>query len=413
MATLATTGDHAADDQALGRGAERAAWTFYAIAALGSSIGQIWVGTDRPPWPDTAPLWLRALLVLPFAVVIDLGGVVCSAFADSRQRLGENAYGWRILSAASVTLAVGINVVGHFSSPYLAVVFGGLGVFAYAVWLLHTSARRRDALRASGKMAATPPAYGLWQWRREPGVTHRAKALAAQFGYGLHESLTEARSQLRAEARRAALASHIDKMIRARHEKDPVLASIAATTTPVDDVADALMSMIDIGGWARAIAAEIQPPETELPAQASPIQVRVAGRAAVLAQYSRPAPDPHPAAGVRPVAGDLAGHRRRHQPVNPGHRRAVRRVQPHRSAHPRRRPGRASRLARNPGRPPRRVRFQQRPPAAAGHLLRTSPRGWAPGLRRRRPPAWSAQDGCRRRSQKGHTMPEHPVRSRS
>jgi hypothetical protein len=264
-----TAGDHA-----LGRAAERAAWAFYAIAALGSSIGQIWVGTDTPSWPDTVALWLRVLLVLPFAVVIDLGGVVTSGFADSRQRLGENAYGWRILSAASVTLAVGINVVGHASSPYLATVFGGLGVFAYAVWLLHTSARRRDALRATGKMSATPPAYGLLQWRREPVVTRRAKSLALEFGYGLHESLTEARAELRTEERRAALASHIDKMIRARHDKDPILASIAVTTTPVDDVADSLIAMIDTQGWARAIAAEIQPPETDQPARILPADPR-------------------------------------------------------------------------------------------------------------------------------------------
>ena len=65
-------------DQALGRAAEHAAWAFYAVAALGSSIGQIWVGVEAPPWPDTMPLWLRALLALPFAVVIDLGGIVCS-----------------------------------------------------------------------------------------------------------------------------------------------------------------------------------------------------------------------------------------------------------------------------------------------------------------------------------------------
>jgi hypothetical protein len=265
MAVLTTAGDHS-----LGRAAERAAWAFYAIAALGSSIGQIWVGTDTPPWPDTVPLWLRALLVLPFAVVIDLGGVVCSGFADSRQRLGENAYGWRILSAASVTLAVGINIVGHATSPYLAVVFGGLGVFAYAVWLLHTSARRRDALRAAGKLAETPPSYGLRQWIREPEVSARAKLLAITSGLDLHESLTEARGQLRTEQRRAALASHIDKMVRARHEKDPILASIAATTTPVDDVADTLMAMIDTDGWARAIAAEIQPPETDPPARTQP-----------------------------------------------------------------------------------------------------------------------------------------------
>ena len=252
-----------------GRAAERAAWIFYAIAALGSSIGQIWVGVDNPPWPDAVPLWVRALLVAPFAIVIDLGGVVTSGFADSRQRLGENAYGWRILSATSVALAVGINLVGHAGTPYLAVVFASLGVFAYTVWLVYTSARRRDALRAAGKLAETPPSHGLRQWIREPEVTARAKLLAITGGLAAHASLTEAREQLRAEKRRAALASHIDNMIQARHQDDPLLAAIAATTTPVDDVADALMAMIDVDGWAgRSPNGSSHPTPTQPPAYA-------------------------------------------------------------------------------------------------------------------------------------------------
>jgi hypothetical protein len=247
-------------------GVERAAWTFYVVAALGSSIGQIWVGVETPPWPDTVPLWVRALLVAPFAIVIDLGGAVASAFADSRRRIGEAAYGWRILSAASVTLAVGINVVGHAGSPYLATVFGGLGVFAYAVWLLHSAARRRDALRAAGKLRATAPSYGLLQWKREPDVTWRARTLAIDHGYGRVQSLAVARTQLAAEARRAALAEHIEAKIRARHHDDPILASIAATTTPIDEVAQELIDMIDAHGWAVVINAQIQPPAAPAPA---------------------------------------------------------------------------------------------------------------------------------------------------
>jgi hypothetical protein len=271
-------------DHALGRAAERAAWAFYAIATLGSSIGQIWVGVQTPPWPPTLPLWVRALLALPFAVVIDLGGVVTSGFADTRRRLGENAYGWRILSAGSVTLAVGINVVGHAKSPYLATVFGGLGIFTYTVWLLHTSARRRDALRVSGKMSATPPAYGLSQWRPEPAVTRRDKSLALEFGYGLHESLTEARSQLRAERRRTALASHIDTMIQARHDKDPVLG----------------LGPGDRRGDPAAADRSTCPPVARA-------RKRCSG-SAVLAEHGRSAANPHPAGRLRPMAGDLASH---------------------------------------------------------------------------------------------------------
>ncbi|MFI6079112.1 hypothetical protein ACIA5C_47165 [Actinoplanes sp. NPDC051343] len=240
--------------------AEKSAWVFYAIAALGSSIGQTWVGVDVSPWPGWMPLWASILAVAPFALVIDLGGAVAAAFADARRRLGENAYGPRIVSAVAAACAVAINIVGHFTTPYLAVMFGGLGVLAYTVWLMHSAARRRDALRAVGKLPATPPSYGLSQWVREPEVTSRAKRLALQHGYNLNDSLTKARIQLRTEERRAALARHIETMIRARHDTNPVLASIAATTTPIDDIADALMTMIDTDGWARAIAAEIQAP---------------------------------------------------------------------------------------------------------------------------------------------------------
>ncbi|GIF02013.1 hypothetical protein [Paractinoplanes rishiriensis] len=241
---------------------ERAAWAFYLIAAAGSSVGQIWVAVTTPPWPDTIAWWWRALLVLPFAVVIDLGGVVTAAFADTRRRLGENATGWRLLSAGSAVLAVAINVIGHHHTPYLAAVFGGLGVFAYTVWPLHSAARRRDALRAIGKLTDTAPVYGLIQWWREPAVTRRACALAVQHGYSVQQSLTLARAQLRDERRTAALSIHVETLIRARHD-DPTLAAIAATTIDIDAVAAALSAQADIDGWARAIGVDLVPPTPE------------------------------------------------------------------------------------------------------------------------------------------------------
>ena len=247
------------------RAAENAAWVFYLIAALGSTIGQVWVGVTIPPWPGELDLWWRALMVTPFAAVIDLGGVVTSAFADSRQRLGEAAYGWRILSAGSVTTGVAINIIGHADVPYLAVVFGGLGVFAYTVWLMHSAARRRDALRAAGKLADTAPVYGLTQWRREPAVTRRARSLALAHGYSLHESVAIARQQLRNEQRRAALARHVETLIRSRH-KDPVRAAIAATTLDIDAVAAELTAHADVAGWARVIGADLLPQQPPAPA---------------------------------------------------------------------------------------------------------------------------------------------------
>jgi hypothetical protein len=247
------------EDGPHGRTAERAAWMFYIIAAVGSTIGQIWVGVQTPPWPDDLEWWWRALLVTPFAAVIDLGGVVTSAFADWRQRLGESAYGWRALSAGSVTVGVAINVLGHRDVPYLAVVFGGLGVFAYAVWLMHSAARRRDALRAVGKLTGTAPVYGLGQWWREPAVTRRARSLAVAHRLPLHASLDLARQQLRDEKRRAALATHVESLIRSRHD-DPVRADIAATTLDLDAIAAQLRGQADVAGWTRVIGTDLQPP---------------------------------------------------------------------------------------------------------------------------------------------------------
>jgi len=252
-------GSHAGSPPRHSRAAEAAAWVFYTIAAIGSTVGQIWVGVQAPPWPADLHWAWRAVLVAPFAAVIDLGGVVTAAFADTRQRLGEPAYGWRVLSAATVVLGVGINAVGHRHTVYLAVVFGGLGCFAYSIWLMHSAARRRDALRAAGKLADTAPVYGWNQWRREPAVTRRARSLALAHGYTLHESLQVARQQLRDEQRRAALTRHVETLIRSRH-KDPVRAAIAATTLDIDAVAATLTAQADVAGWARLIGADLQPP---------------------------------------------------------------------------------------------------------------------------------------------------------
>jgi hypothetical protein len=242
-----------------GGAAERAAFVFYTIAALGSSIGQIWVGVTTPPWPDSVPWWLRTVLVLPFALAIDLGGVVCSAFADWRQRVGEPAYGWRALSLASVTVGVGINVIGHADTPYLAVVFGTLGAWAFIVWLLHAAARRRDALRAAGLLGNPAPIYGPMQWRREPAVTRRAKTLALEHGYSLHESLAAARRQLADERSHAALAAHLTTLLKAQHD-DPNLANILVAAVPGDQLAADVAQLVDRSGWARMVAADLQPP---------------------------------------------------------------------------------------------------------------------------------------------------------
>src|SRR5439155_10306292 len=95
-----------------------------------------------------------------------------------RMRLGEHAYGFRAFSVLVATVAVGILVAGHWPHLYWSAAFGMLSGSAYLLWLLHASARRRDALRAAGNVADTAPGYGLWRRLRHPIWTARAAELA-------------------------------------------------------------------------------------------------------------------------------------------------------------------------------------------------------------------------------------------
>ncbi|BCJ51807.1 hypothetical protein Asp14428_32820 [Actinoplanes sp. NBRC 14428] len=135
----------------------RWAYSFYAVAASGAVIGQSWVALDHLPLPPAVPTAVRVLAVLPFALCLELLAMALAAMADERMRSGERAYGLRIFSTVIAAVAVGIQVAGHWPDLYWSSVFGVLSGSAYALWLLHAAARRRDALRAAGKLADTAP----------------------------------------------------------------------------------------------------------------------------------------------------------------------------------------------------------------------------------------------------------------
>jgi hypothetical protein len=130
----------------------------------------------------------------------------------------------------AAVVAAGINLAGHWGDWLPAIGFTGLSAFAYCSWLMQSNARRRDALRAAGKLAATPPVYGVAQWVREPGLTKRARTLAVEHGYGVHESLRVARGEVRTEIRHKALAVALKRRIVELHAGDEIGATIAATT---------------------------------------------------------------------------------------------------------------------------------------------------------------------------------------
>lgn len=156
----------------------RLAYGFYAVAAAGAVIGQTWVAVTHVSWPAGVPAAVRVAAVLPFALCLELLAMALAAMADERMRLGERAYGFRVFSAVVATVAVGILVAGHWPHLYWSAAFGVLSSSAYLLWLLHSAARRRDALRAAGKLADTAPDYGLWRRLRYPVWTARAAELA-------------------------------------------------------------------------------------------------------------------------------------------------------------------------------------------------------------------------------------------
>lgn len=247
----------------------RWAYPFYAVAVSGAVIGQTWVALEHLSWSPAVPVPVRVLLVLPFALCLELLAMTLAAMADERMRLGERAYSLRAFSSAVAAVAVGIQVAGHWPDLYWAAVFGVLSSSAYALWTLHAAARRRDALRAAGKLADTAPDYGLWRRIRHPILTARAAELARE-GHRdattgqwrpltLFESLRAAEQAISAEKRRPAVARAVAEVVRA-DQHDPRMADIAVRTLDLDRLAAELASRVNYCAWADRLAPAITAP---------------------------------------------------------------------------------------------------------------------------------------------------------
>jgi hypothetical protein len=247
----------------------RLAYGFYAVAASGAVIGQTWVALTHVTWSPAMPAWVRVAAVLPFALCLELLAMALAAMADERLRLGERAYAFRVFSVLVAAVAVGILVIGHWPHYYWSAAFGVLSSSAYLLWLLHSAARRRDALRAAGKLADTAPDYGLWRRLRYPIWTARAAELAREGRtdettglwrpLGLYESLRAAQLAIRAEKRRPALAKAVEHVVRADH-RDLMMADIAVRTLDLDHIATQLETLVDYPAWANRLAPAITAP---------------------------------------------------------------------------------------------------------------------------------------------------------
>lgn len=228
---------------------DRALTGFYAVVALLALAGQA----------GAAVHWLHWPLVTAVAAVAaaEFGGIVLSAYADHRRRLGERALSARALSAAVAAGAVAVNWLGH-ADHLQGGFFAGMSALGYLVWLLHSGARRRDQLRATGNLPPVPPVYGARAWLRHPGLTRRARALALEHpSLGLYGSLDAARTAERTQRRQAAIAALLRRKLAAG--RDRLAGEIAVTVYDLDVIAARLASSADYDGLTALLAVELAP----------------------------------------------------------------------------------------------------------------------------------------------------------
>lgn len=232
-----------------GRRVDRSLTVFYAVVALIALAGQTGAAVEWLRWP--------LLFALGAVAAVEFGGIVLSVYGDHRRRLGERALAARILSAAVAAGAVAVNWLGH-ADRLQAGFFAGMSALGYLVWLLHSGARRRDQLRASGDLPPVPPVYGAWSWLRHPGLTRRARALAlADPSLGLYASLAAAREAMRTERRQAAVAALLRRKL--AEGRDELAAEIAVSVYDLDEVAARLAAGADYDGLAALLAADLTP----------------------------------------------------------------------------------------------------------------------------------------------------------
>jgi hypothetical protein len=237
---------------------------FYAamagLALYGQSDGLMsWMAIGRVP-------------ALAVAFAVELLAAVLFAFADWRRvAFGEQAIAARLLSVAVALGVAAMNFYGHEGNVGTTALYTGASLAGYAVLVLHTEARRRDALRAAHRLPAQAPAYGLALWLRMPSTVWRARQLAtADSGLGVYDSIRAARTERADTVQRRAIAAALRRKLKAA--LDPVSAEIAMVSYDLDEVAARLAASVDYARLTALLAADIDPdrlgPVAELPEEA-------------------------------------------------------------------------------------------------------------------------------------------------
>jgi DNA-binding CsgD family transcriptional regulator len=289
-----------------GRRVDSVLTVFYAVVALVALAGQAGAAVEWLHWP------------LPLAVgavgAVEFGGIVLSVYSDHRRRLGERAYAARLLSATVAAGAVAVNWIGHHDRLQGGF-FAGMSALGYLVWLLHSGARRRDQLRATGNLPPVPPAYGLWHWLRSPVLTHQARTLAlADPTLGLYGSLHAAREQVRTATRQAAIAQLLRRKLTAG--RDRLAGEIAVTVYDLDTIAARLAAAADYDGLTALIATDLTPTRlTGTPAAPTPTAGQPSHPASLDASPTAPTTTPAAEAAPDPTAAEAASTPARRRPA--------------------------------------------------------------------------------------------------
>lgn len=217
------------------------------LALYGQSDGLMtWLNVPRP-------------VAIGIGLAVELLAAVLLGFADWRRTdRGEQAIAARALSVSVALGVAALNFYGHETSLGQRMLFTGASLAGYAVWTLHTNARRRDALRNAGRLAAQPPVFGFAVWLRAPKVVWRARQLAiADPGLTVTGALTQARTDLTTEARQKAIAAALRRKL--AKSLDPASADIAMVSYDLDEVAARLAKTVDYGRLTGLLAADIHP----------------------------------------------------------------------------------------------------------------------------------------------------------
>ncbi len=215
-----------------------------AVALYGTATGA--VARFGLPWP----------VAIGGIFALELGGVVFLSNAETRRRLGEPATLSRLLGAVVAGAAATFNLVTH-ANLLLGGFFALMSVLGFLAWWLDVENKRRDRLRARGRLAAAAPCYELCgHWLRHPFLTRRARGFARAYPQlGVYGSLEAALISMRRERRNTLLADALRTRIRAAVGKD--MADIAVLTYDMDEVARRLRTGADYAGLTALLGSEL------------------------------------------------------------------------------------------------------------------------------------------------------------